>query len=212
MTLWAWVAEFPVQPVAIPATAATEQADRGALSQVSQLSQGVGGEQARHEGGQVSQLSQLSQAFGAAGAHGSDDDREAFEERAAIMEFDGGMTRADAEQAAGITKVVESSESKVEPNRFTAPRWPFEEWGDLRPCLLCRNLSPGGRCLAAWRGELRAARDYSPTFPGQPQRCIGYRPKADDPDRTPGRERWPELVAWQARLNNDGKPEGRAHG
>jgi len=26
-------------------------------------------------------------------------DREAFEERAAIMEFDGGMTRADAEAA-----------------------------------------------------------------------------------------------------------------
>ena len=29
-----------------------------------------------------------------------DDEREAFEERAAIMEFDGGMTRADAETAA----------------------------------------------------------------------------------------------------------------
>ena len=206
MTLWAWVAEFPVQPVAIPATAATEQADRGALSQVSQLSQGVGGEQARHEGGQVSQLSQLSQPFGAAGAHGSDDDREAFEERAAIMEFDGGMTRAEAERAAAANKI----EANIAPAESV--RWPFEEWGDLRPCLLCRNLSPGGRCLAAWRGELRAARDYSPTFPDQPQRCIGYRPKADDPDRTPGRERWPELVAWQARLSNDGEPEGRAHG
>jgi hypothetical protein len=122
------------------------------------------------------------------------------------------MTRADAEQAATISKVVPNSESKVEPNRFTAPRWPFEEWGDLRPCLLCRNLSPAGRCLAAWRGELRAARDYSPTFPGQPQRCIGYRPKADDPDQTPGRERWPELAEWQARLSGDGEQAGRTHG
>jgi len=53
--------------------------------------------------------------------------------------------------------------------------------------------------MAAWRGELRAARDYAPTFPGQPQRCIGYAPMADDPDQRPGRERWPELVKWQAR-------------
>jgi hypothetical protein len=39
---------------------------------------------------------------GAAGANGSseDSDREAFEERAAIMEFDSGMTRADAQAAA----------------------------------------------------------------------------------------------------------------
>lgn len=205
MTLWAWVAEFPAQPVAIPATAATEQGDKGALSQVSQLSQGVAGEQVRHEGGQVSQLSQLSQPFGE-GAHGSDDDCEAFEERAAIMEFDGGMTRAEAEQAAAAN-FIRADIASAEP-----VRWPFEEWGDLRPCLLCRNLSPGGRCLAAWRGELRAARDYSPTFLDLPQRCIGYRPKADDPDRAPGRARWPELVAWQARLINDGKPEGRAHG
>lgn len=195
MTLWAWVAEFPAQPVAIPATAATEPGDKGALSQVSQLSQGVAGEQVRHDGGQVSQLSQLSQSFGAAGAHGGDDDREAFEERAAIMEFDGGMTRAEAEQAAAANS-PEANTVAAEPTR-----WPFEEWGDLRPCLLCRNLSPGGRCLAAWRGELRAARDYSPTFSGQPQRCIGYRPKAADPDRTPGRERWPELIEWQARIN-----------
>jgi len=91
-------------------------------------------------------------------------------------------------------------------------RWPFEEWGDLRPCLRCRNLTPMGRCLAAWRGELRAARDYSPTFPDLPQRCIGYRPKADDPVQTPGRERWPELAEWQARLRGDGEHAGRTHG
>jgi len=193
VNLWAWVAEFPVQPVAIPATAATEQGDKGDLSQVSQLSQGVAGEQVRHEGGQVSQLSQLSQPFGEAGAHDSEDAREAFEERAAIMEFDGGMTRAEVERAAAANKI----EANIVPAELV--RWPFEEWGDLRPCLLCRNLSPGGRCLAAWRGELRAARDYSPTIPDLPQRCIGYRPAADDPDQRPGRERWPEMVESQAR-------------
>jgi hypothetical protein len=193
VTLWAWVAEFPVKPVATAATAATEQGDKGELSQVSQLSQGVAGERVRHEGGQVSQL---SQPFGEARAHGSDDDREAFEERAAIMEFDGGMTRAEAERAAAANKI----EANIVPAELV--RWPFEEWGDLRPCLLCRNLSPGGRCLAAWRGELRAARDYSPTFPELPQRCIGYRPKADDPERTTGRERWPELARWQARVSD----------
>ena len=200
MTLWAWVAEFPVQPVAIPATAATEQADRGALSQVSQLSQGVGGEQARHEGGQVSQLSQLSQPFGAAEAHTSDDAREAFEERAAIMEFDGGMTRAEAEQAARECHLRPAAVADVAADREATLRRLLDEWGDLRPCTWCRNLSPGGRCLSAWRGELRAARDYSPTFPNQPRRCIGYRPKADDPERTPGRERWPEMIEWQARV------------
>jgi hypothetical protein len=199
VTLWAWVAEFPAQPVAIPATAATEQDDKGALSQVSQLSQGVAGEQVRHEGGQVSQVSQLSQPFGDAGAYRDDDAREAFEERAAIMEFDGGMTRAEAEQAAAANKIG-ANIVPAEP-----VRWPFEEWGDLRPCLLCRNLSPGGRCLAAWRGELRAARDWGPTLPGQPQRCIGYDPKADDPDQRPGRERWPEMIVWQARATTEAK-------
>ena len=39
------------------------------------------------------------------------------------------------------------------------------EWGDLRPCLWCRNLARSGRCLAAWRGELQASRDWGPTFP-----------------------------------------------
>lgn len=196
MTLWAWVAEFPAQPVAIPATAATEQGDKGALSQ---LSQGVAGEQVRHEGGQVSQLSQLSQPFGA-GAHGSDDDREAFEERAAIMEFDGGMTRAEAERAATALMMLSDRYAPTSEVRRCTPG----DWGDLRPCTWCRNLTRSGRCLAAWRGELRASREYEPTFPGQPHRCIGYVPRDDDPERTTGRERWPELVAWQARLQPEG--------
>lgn len=113
-------------------------------------------------------------------------ERERFEERAAIYEYEAGYPRQEAERLA----------SGNDPTR--AP-WPFDDWGDLRPCLLCRNLTQMGRCLSAWRGELRVARDYSPTFPGQLRRCIGYVPKADDADRRPGHERWPELVETQAR-------------
>ncbi len=71
--------------------------------------------------------------------------------------------------------------------------------GDLRPCSWCRNLTRGGRCLAAWRGELRAASDYSPADPTSPRRCIGFAPSPDDPDQRPGRERWPEFIERQAR-------------
>ena len=117
--------------------------------------------------------------------------REAYEERAAIMEHDGGLVREEAERQA-----------RGEASSANDVGWDFEEWGDLRPCLLCRNLTRSGRCLAAWRGAIRAATDYEPTVPGQPRRCIGYDPKADDPDQTPGLERWPEMVGWQARLIN----------
>ena len=119
------------------------------------------------------------------------DAREAFEERAAIMEYDGGMSRADADRLAGL--------ELDRPQERLPARWRGDglDLGDLRPCLWCRNLTRSGRCLAAWRGELRAARDYSPTKPDLPQRCIGYLPPGDDPDQRPGRERWPELVPAQ---------------
>ena len=126
---------------------------------------------------------------GATDGAGSADDaaREAFEERAAIMEFDGGLARKEAERQAAAL---------LNPTVPAPRRWSFEEWDDLRPCLLCCNLARSGRCLAAWRGEIRAARDYEPSIPAQPRRCIGYAPKADDPDQTSGMERWPELT-WQ---------------
>lgn len=72
------------------------------------------------------------------------------------------------------------------------------DWGDMRPCVWCLRLTPDGLCLAAGRGEIRAHTAYVPTFPRQPRRCIGYQPRSVDPDRRPGRERWPELVSWQA--------------
>lgn len=174
MSLWEWIKVFPTSSVATPATAATNDRDRGQLSQQSQLSQAVTPAQKCRD---------------------DLDGREAFEERAAIMEFDGGLQRVEAEQSAAAS-----------PQRPTAPiPWRGEglDLGDLRPCLWCRNFTRSGRCLAAWRGDLRAARDWMPTFPELPQRCIGYDPPADDPDQRTGRERWPEMVSWQARLTGN---------
>ncbi len=71
---------------------------------------------------------------------------------------------------------------------------------DMRPCTACANLSRGGRCLAAERGEslglgIATSRKYTPTMPDRPQRCGAYAPKADDPDQREGWERWPFLFA-----------------
>ena len=80
--------------------------------------------------------------------------------------------------------------------RTLPPRFDLAAWGDLRPCLRCRNLAHDGRCRAA--GEIAATRTllrdyYYPPIPGQPRRCYGYAPPADDPEQIPGRERWPWL-------------------
>lgn len=43
---------------------------------------------------------------------------------------------------------------------------------DRRTCDQCANLA-GRRCLAAWRGEIVANRDYEPVR-NIPRRCEGY--------------------------------------
>jgi len=63
---------------------------------------------------------------------------------------------------------------------------------DRRTCNQCANLA-GRRCLAAWRGEIVANRDYAP-IRDIPRRCEGYMPEANDPNRRPGGERWPDLI------------------
>ena len=63
---------------------------------------------------------------------------------------------------------------------------------DRRHCSECGNLS-AGRCLAAWRGEIVAARQYRP-IDDLPRRCEGYAPKANDQDQHTGKQRWPGLV------------------
>lgn len=103
-------------------------------------------------------------------------------------------TATGSDAQADLSHVSQQSQP-IEP---ACPRWPFRDWDDLRPCAVCRNLSRTGRCLAAWRGELRAARDYEPVMTLQPQRCFGYEPGPDDPDRRAGRDRWPWLADSQA--------------
>lgn len=96
-------------------------------------------------------------------------DQEAFEERAAICEFDGGLPRSEAEAVA----------------------WQED---DRRRCAHCLNIRPGGICKVAEPGGLvSAVRGYRPNQAAL-QRCAGYRPCPDDPDRRPGRERWPGLI------------------
>ncbi len=63
---------------------------------------------------------------------------------------------------------------------------------DRRTCDQCANLI-ARRCAAAKRGEIVANRGYEPAR-DLPRRCEGYRPGPDDPDRRPGRERWPWLI------------------
>jgi hypothetical protein len=170
MALRDWIAGKNPQRIATTATTATRQSNEAVT---------------------VASVATVARVESLYGDDSADHDREAREERAAIIEFDGGLTRAEAERLAGELRVGVATVAT--PSRFD-----LESWGDLRPCLLCRNLTPMGRCLAAWRGELRAARDYAPTFPEQPQRCIGYAPRPGDPNQMPGRERWPELIGWQA--------------
>jgi hypothetical protein len=73
---------------------------------------------------------------------------------------------------------------------------------DMRPCIDCANLSPGGRCLAAWRGEsfgpgMAVARTWAPWITCRPQRCLPYRPGPNDRDKRTGRERWPLMLSAQ---------------
>lgn len=65
----------------------------------------------------------------------------------------------------------------------------------MRTCRQCANLAPGGRCLAAWRGEdfgpgIAVSRRYEPLEPDRPQRCAPFRLLPDSVP-WPGTERWP---------------------
>ncbi|WP_036254519.1 hypothetical protein [Methylobacter sp. BBA5.1] len=71
---------------------------------------------------------------------------------------------------------------------------------DRRHCSACANLS-AGRCLAAWRGEIQAARHYRP-IDDLPRRCEGYMPKANESDQRIGKQRWPGLASLAERQNN----------
>ena len=94
-------------------------------------------------------------------------DREAWEERAAIAEFDGGLTRPDAEALA----------------------WRED---DRRRCRQCLNLKGEACSIAKPGGLVSASKGYRPAH--LPMRCAGYSPRAGDTDRRAGVVRWPGLA------------------
>lgn len=62
-----------------------------------------------------------------------------------------------------------------------------------RCCIHCTNLTQQGKCLAAFRGEILASRNFSPVR-DQPHRCVGYKPSPTDPDQRSVADRWPGLI------------------
>ncbi len=73
---------------------------------------------------------------------------------------------------------------------------------DRRTCAECANLSPNGRCFAAWRSEsiglgIATGHTYLPDV-ARPLRCAAYEPGPHDPDRRGGTERWPWLIETRA--------------
>ena len=97
-----------------------------------------------------------------------------------------------------------------------APVAAVEAVDDLRPCTACANLSRGGRCLAAERGEsmgagIATSRKYTPTMPDRPQRCGAYKPGPADSDRRTGAERWPFLFGEQSPVNASARPRATGY-
>ena len=69
------------------------------------------------------------------------------------------------------------------------PKPPYDLDDDRIRCTQCVNLTPRGRCQAAQRGEINRTSRFEPMI-DKPQRCVGYAPGPDDPDRRRGSERW----------------------
>jgi len=126
-------------------------------------------------------------------------DREAWPERAAIAEYDGGLSRQDAEALADASCWPHSSAMNgAEIDTFTARLARFTDKGlslddaerladklvirdreadDRRVCLECVHLRHGGRC-GNWRAAGVASNAMDARFPGDfttmLQRCDGY--------------------------------------
>lgn len=136
--------------------------------------------------------------------HATTTDREAIEERAAIMEYDGGLSRIEAEALAGITPDPDrhcwphtTAMNTAEIDTFTARVLLFTRHGrdtteaekladklvardrdgdDRRVCLECRNLRRSG---GLWRcGQPHRAGWAGADLPGDLvnllQRCDGF--------------------------------------
>lgn len=97
---------------------------------------------------------------------------------------------------ATIADVIERCQRDAEARRYfverAAAESPKSDDDDRRTCQQCANLI-GRRCQAAKRSEIAASPTYEP-IRDIPRRCEGYAPGAGDPDKRPGRKRWPELI------------------
>jgi hypothetical protein len=114
---------------------------------------------------------------------GEDGSREAWEERAAIIEFEGGQDRRTAEALA-------TAEGRI---RERAAVWVARAGDDRRYCPECGNYRER-RCVMAKPGGLvSAARGYEPVSDIL-RRCEGFASLPDDPDQRPGVERFPWLM------------------
>lgn len=94
-------------------------------------------------------------------------DREAFEERAAVREFDGGLSRADAERLA----LVDLADDRIH-------------------CTDCAHLR-GRVCTQA--AMLGASQGYMPVL-NIARRCECFKPLAAESDQRTGDQRWPGLA------------------
>ena len=118
------------------------------------------------------------------------------EEETAIRAW---LSHIEETDAAIIAEVLSQCRADAEARAYFLRRaeevpQPVPDDDDRRHCAQCANLAPSGLCLAARRGEINASRTYHPVD-HLPRRCEGYAPGPDDPDRRPGRERWPGLSA-----------------
>lgn len=114
---------------------------------------------------------------------GEDGDREAWEERAALLEFDGGHDRRTAEALA-------TAEERM---RGRAAVWADRAGDDRRICLECQRYQDRRCTIAKPGGLVSAARGYIPV-PDMLRRCEGFAPLPDDPDQRPGVDRWSWLL------------------
>lgn len=114
---------------------------------------------------------------------GEDGDREAWEERAAIIEFEGGQDRRTAEALA----------TAEERKRGRASVWADRAGDDRRICPECQQYQERRCTIAKPGGLVSAARGYMPV-PDILRRCEGFAPLPNDPDQRPGVERWPWLL------------------
>lgn len=153
----------------------------------------------------VPELREVEISRGSIGSNGSAPTA-VFQETAAVISLPAGEERAICAWLAHIEEtgdaivghVLNQCRNNAEARGYflrragEEPR-PDDSADDLRRCDQCANLTERGLCLAARRGEFVASRSYEP-IRNLPRRCEGYAPGPDDPDRRPGRERWPGLT------------------